>query len=255
MIRSRDNPLVKRWARLARDGRARRDEGRAIIEGPHLLHALRASGGVPAAVLVTEEALAREDIGRLVREAGRPPVVLSSAAFRSIADVESPQGLAAEIAIPAPRLVKGDCAFLEGIQDAGNLGAILRSAAAFGVEGVVLDRACADPWSPKVLRAAMGGHFALSVQQVPELADALDGFSGALACTVASGGGALRGLRLPGRVGWIFGSEGAGVSTALRARAALQVSIATAPGTESLNVAAAAAVCFYERFSRPGAGS
>jgi TrmH family RNA methyltransferase len=256
LIRSRDNPQVKRWARLARDGRARRDEGRAIIEGPHLLASLRASGGIPAAVLVTEEALARDEIRRIVHESGRPPVLLSAAAFRSIADAESPQGLAAEIAIPAPRLlVKGDCAFLEGVQDAGNLGAILRSAAAFGVAGAVLDRACADPWSPKVLRAAMGGHFVLSLQQVPELADALEGFSGSLACTVPSGGSALRSLRLPDRVGWIFGSEGAGVSTALRARAALQVSIATAPGTESLNVAAAAAVCFYERFSRPGAGS
>lgn len=211
---------------------------------------------MPAAVLVTKEALAREEIARLVRESGRPPVLLSSAAFRSIADTESPQGVAAEIAIPAPRLVKGDCAFLEGVQDAGNVGAILRSAAAFGVEAVILDRACADPWSPKVLRAGMGGHFALSVQQVPALEDALEGFSGSLVCTVAGGGTFLRAARLPARVGWIFGSEGSGVSEAARARAAHQVTIATAPGTDSLNVAAAAAVCFYERsLSRPASGS
>lgn len=256
MIRSRDNPQVKRWSRLARESRARREEGRAIVEGPHLLQAFLDRGFAPAAVLATEEALARPEVDRLVRASGKTPVLLSPGVFRSIADVESPQGIAAEIAIPAPRLVKGDCVFLEGVQDAGNVGAILRSAAAFGIEGVALDRACADPWSPKVLRAGMGGHFALSIQQVPDLADALEAFSAGLVCAVASGGKPLRATRLPARVGWIFGSEGGGVSEPLRARAAHQVTIATAPGTESLNVAAAAAVCFYERsLSRPAAGS
>lgn len=255
MIRSRDNPQVKRWARLVRDGRARREESRTIIEGPHLLQSLLLHGLAPAAILATEDALSVAEIENLVAKAGKPPVVLAPAVFRSVVDAQTPQGVAAEIAIPAPRLVKGDCVFLEGVQDAGNVGAILRSAAAFGIQGVVMDRACADPWSPKVLRAGMGGHFALSIQQVPELADALEGFPGSLACTVASGGQPLRGLRLPERVGWIFGSEGAGASAGLRARAALQVTIATAPGTESLNVAAAAAICFYEASSRPAAGS
>lgn len=202
--------------------------------------------------MATDEALCNPELAVL---AGASPVVLSAAAFRGISDADTPQGIAAEIQIPKPRLAKGDYVFLEGVQDAGNVGAILRSAAAFGVGGVVLDRACADPWSPKVLRAGAGGHFALSVQQVAALEDALDGFPGQLVCTVPRGGQAPSGARLPGQVGWIFGNEGTGVSSKIQARADLKVTIPMREGTESLNVGATAAVCLYGRFSRPAAKS
>lgn len=192
-------------------------------------------------------------MARLV--AGRDPVLVAAPVFRGIAEAETPQGIAAEIAIPAPRLVRGDCVFLEAIQDAGNVGAILRTAAAFGAAAIVLDRACADPWSPKALRAGAGGHFALSIQQAPDLSDALDAFPGTLACTVAHGGQPPERMPPAPAVGWIFGSEGAGVSAAVQARAPLKVTIPVAPGTESLNVAAAAAICLHARFNRPGAGS
>ena len=190
--------------------------------------------------MVTEEAVQRPEL------AGHATTVLSQSAFKAIADAETPQGIAAEIAIPKPRLVKGDCVFLEGIQDAGNVGAIIRSAAAFGVGSIVLDRACADPWSPKVLRAAAGGHFALSIQQVASLEDALESFRGRLLCTVARGGQALGALPA-GQVGWIFGSEGAGVSPGVQGRASAKVTIPVAAAMESLNVAATAAICFYSR--------
>ena len=130
------------------------------------------------------------------------------------------------------------------------MGAILRSAAAFGVGEVVVDRACADPWSPKVLRAAMGGHFKLALRQVADLAKALEDFQGTLVCTVSSGGTPLKALELPGRIGWIFGSEGRGVSPALAATAGRKVTIPMTPGSESINVAAAAAICLYEGYSK-----
>lgn len=247
---------MKRWARLAREASFRRAEGRALLEGPHLLAAALAGGAKLLAVLATEESLAGKEISGLVKQAGREPVLLSLSAFRAIAEADTPQGIAAEIEIPKPRLVKGDCVFLQGIQDPGNVGAILRSAAALGAAAAVLDRACADPWSPKVLRAAMGGHFALSLQQVADLEDALGGFAGKLVCTVARDGLALDEADLAGRIGWIFGSEGAGVRPALQARAALRVTIPVSGGTESLNVAAAAAICLYQKLlSRPGARS
>lgn len=205
--------------------------------------------------MATEEASRRPETAALIARSGREAVLLAPAAFRSIADADTPQGIAAEIDVPKPRLVRGDCIFLEGIQDPGNVGAILRSAAAFGVGAAILDRACADPWSPKVLRAAMGGHFALSVQQVAGLEDALEGFTGRLVCTVAREGRPLGEADLAGRIGWIFGSEGAGVSQALQERAALRVTIPVSAGTESLNVAAAAAICLYQKLSRPGARS
>jgi RNA methyltransferase, TrmH family len=253
LIRSKDNSQVKRWAKLAKDASLRRAESRAIVEGPHLIEAVLAAGMKPLFLLTTEESLARH--ADLIRASGKEPVLLAPSAFKSVSDAQTPQGVAAEIEIPKPRLAKGDCVFLEGVQDPGNVGAILRSAATLGVASAVLDRACADPWSPKVLRAAMGGHFRLSIQQVGDLEGAIEGYGGRLVCTVARGGQPLRKADLSGTLGWIFGSEGAGVSEGLAARAAVRITIPMTAGAESLNVAAAAAVCFYERFSRPAARS
>jgi TrmH family RNA methyltransferase len=232
LITSKDNPRVRRWARLARDGRFRRAEGRAIVEGPHLVGLVQ-----PVAVFGTRDA----------------PILLSESAFRSIAEAQTPQGVAAEIEIPRPKgAIAAPAVFLEGVQDPGNVGAILRSAAAFGVKAAVLDRACADPWSPKVLRAAMGGHFALSIHEVEKLD--LGHFKGKVLCTAARGGVPLDEADLSGPIAWLFGTEGQGVSLALQAQAAQKVTIPMARGTESINVAAAAAICFYRGATNgPGA--
>jgi TrmH family RNA methyltransferase len=197
-------------------------------------------------VLVTEEALGKREIAALLTRGKILPQPLAANVLDAIADAETPQGIAAEIEIPAPVSKPGDYVFLEGVQDAGNVGAILRTAAAFGVGTVVLDRACADPWSPKVLRAGMGGHFALSILQVEDLKTEVGGFKGQLACTVARDGAPLKGAKLAHPLGWIFGSEGRGVSEALQELSNVLITIPLAPGTESLNVAAAAAICLYQ---------
>lgn len=252
MISSKDNARVKRWAKLVRDSGLRRDERRAMVEGPHLVAEALQAKLKPLALLVSESALARDEIQKLL--AKREPVVLSDPVFRSIADAKNPPGIAAEIAIPQIE-AKGDCVFLEGVQDPSNVGAIIRTAAAFGVGAVVLDRGCADAWSPKTLRAGMGGHFRLAIRQVASLEKEFDGFSGTLVCTVPANGIALREAALRGRVGWIFGAEGTGLSEPTLQRAELRLTVPMAGGTQSLNVAAAAAICLYEAFSRPAAGS
>jgi len=252
MISSRDNARVKRWAKLARDSSLRREERRAIVEGPHLVAEALQAKLEPLALLVSESALVRDEIQKLL--ARRAPVVLSDPVFRSIADAENPQGIAAEIAIPQIA-AKGDCVFLEGVQDPSNVGAIIRTAAAFGVGEVVLDRGCADAWSPKALRAGMGGHFKTAIRQVSRLEEALAAFEGNLLCTALHGGVRLGEAKLQGRLGWVFGAEGSGISETAARHARLTVTIPMARGTESLNVAAAAAICLYEAFSRPGAGS
>jgi RNA methyltransferase, TrmH family len=256
VLRSRDNPRVRRWAKLVRDSGLRRKEGRAIVEGPHLLAALLEQGMKPVSVFATANGLARNEIKTLVVEAGATPVVVSESVFRAIADAESPPGIAAEIEIPEIKATSvARCVFLEGVQDPSNVGAILRTAAAFGVGEVVLDRGCADVWSPKVLRAGMGGHFRLNLRIAGDLDAEIERFKGTAVCAVPRGGVPLRQADLGGRLGWIFGAEGQGVSPALQERAALRITIPTAPGTESINVAAAAAICLYEAFSRPAAGS
>ena len=205
----------------------------------------------PVALVTTESGERQAEIAALVRRAQLDPVRLSDSAFRWMAEAQAPTGLAAEIALPDedPGAVQNatHAVFLDGIQDAGNVGAILRSAAAFGVDTAILGPGCADPWSPKVLRAAMGGHFALRLVEAHDLCAALDEFRGRLACAVPRGGAAPASLDLSGPLGWIFGAEGQGVSTAAAARAGLRVTIPLARGTESLNVAAAAAALLYER--------
>lgn len=232
-LTSRDNPRVKHWTKLASDGRYRRSKGRALIEGPHLVQAAKQAGVAIHALLVSEKV--RPEDGA---------IILSERVFAGIVDAETPQGIAAEIAIPAARIEDGDAVFLEGVQDPGNVGAIIRSAAAFGIKAVVLDSACADPWSPKALRAGMGGHFRLSVGGKFDL----KAFKGTLACTVVRGGTPLG--EIPSPVGWIFGGEGQGVSETAARQAKLQVTIPMAAGSESLNVAAAAAICLYATFHR-----
>jgi TrmH family RNA methyltransferase len=246
-IRSRDNPRVKRWAKLVSDASLRRSENKVILEGPHLVAEALQAGLKPLALIVSETGLRRAEIRKLVGE--REPVVLGDHIFGIVADAETPPGIAAEIEIPRGSAdPQSPSVFLEGVQDPSNVGAVLRSAAAFGVGEVVLDRACADPWSPKVLRAAMGGHFRLAFRDAPDLEKELQGFSGTTVCTVSSGGMSLKKSHLKGRLGWIFGAEGRGISETIVRRAALKVTIPMARGTESLNVAAAAAIFLYEGF-------
>lgn len=249
VLRSRENPRVKRWARLARDAAFRRKENAALLEGPHLVQEALAAGLKPLAVVASESGLQRAEIRKLAT------IVVSDGLFRLIADADSPPGIAAEIAIPAQRRSNGSGIFLEGVQDPGNVGAIVRSAAAFGIAEVVLDRGCADPWSPRALRAGMGGHFRVALRLVADLAGELAGFGGRVVCASPRGGQALRAADLSGRLGWLFGGEGQGVSERLAREAELTISIPMRAGAESLNVAASAAVCLYEAFSRPGAGS
>jgi TrmH family RNA methyltransferase len=240
---------VKRWAKLSTDPRFRREAQRVFIEGPHLVAEALRAGLKPLALIVSEAGLNRPELWALGKDL--EPVVLSDSIFRTLADAQTPPGIAAEFEVPAiePDRAK-PAVFLEGVQDPSNVGAILRTAAAFGVGEVVLDRVCADAWSPKALRAGMGGHFRLALRQVADLAPSLEAFAGTAICAVARGGEPLKALELKGRVGWIFGSEGRGVSESVVARAGVRTTISMAAGTESINVAAAAAICLYETYVR-----
>jgi TrmH family RNA methyltransferase len=254
VLSSKDNPRVRHWRKLAEDGRYRRGEERALIEGPHLLAAVLQHGHKPVALIATEKGAADPEINALIAKSGLRPVLVTDGVLRSIVDAETPQGVAAEIAIPeadgkeALRTV-----FLEGVQDPSNVGAIVRSAAAFGVGRVILDRGCADPWSPKALRAGMGGHFALQIRETSDLGAEIEAFKGTVACTVPRGGVPLGEAPLNRSAAWIFGGEGRGLSDEIIRRADLRVTIPMSAGTESLNVAAAAAICLYQAFNRSGA--
>lgn len=237
------------------DARERRTQRCVLIEGEKMILAFLQSGHSLADLILSKTASQRPELASLAKRSGKTPVLLTDALFRHISATQTPAGIAAEIVIPSAtqdlKTVEA-CVFLEAVQDAGNVGAILRSAAAFGIRDAVLGPGCADVWSPKVLRAAAGAHFAMRIAESNDLAVDIDDFGGKVVCTAPRGGIALCAADLAGRVGWIFGAEGQGVSDVLTARATLTVTIPMPGSAESLNVAAAAAILFYA-FSRRGA--
>lgn len=249
-ISSRDNPLVKQLHALATSGRERRKLGRTLLDGAHLIEAYLDRVGAPEQLLVSGQGLEDPEIAALVRRVGAQRVVcLADPLFAHGSPVDAPSGVMAVIAIPPAPASPGQasCVLLEAVQDAGNVGSILRSAAAAGIREAILTPGCAQAWSPRVLRAGMGAHFSLAIREHLDPALALGGFAGSIVATTLAGGRSLYDMDLRGPVAWLFGAEGAGLSEATGALATARVSIPMPGGAESLNVAAAAAVCLFEQ--------
>lgn len=259
-ITSRDNPTFKALKALSSDTRLQREMQRTVLEGVHLIEAALAHGVTPELVAVREDALADREIAALLqRLRGVETLCLSERLFCQLSTLATPPGILARITIPggppapegavssAPSFdVNGDCLLLDAVQDAGNVGALLRCAAAAGVRTVLLGPGCAGAWTPRVLRAAQGAHFALQIGEQIDLAVFLKTYAGQSLATVAHGGEPLYALDLTRPCAWLFGNEGAGLAPALAAAATRRVTIPLAPESESLNVAAAAAVCLFE---------
>jgi TrmH family RNA methyltransferase len=248
LISSRDNTIYKKLHRLADDARECRKQGRTLIDGPHLVAAYREQLGLPETLLLSESGTGREEIQRLVEaHADTEILVLKDALFKTLSGVDSPVGVAAVILIPQEPLAfaGGSCVLLEGVQDAGNVGSIMRSSAAAGVHDIFLGIGCAGAWTPRVLRAAQGAHFRLRIREAFDLEQLLRAYKGKSLTTVVSGGMSLYEAPLSGDIAWLFGNEGRGVSSALSSLTSQTVTIPMAAESESLNVAAAAAICLF----------
>ena len=244
-ISSRDNPLLVRLRKLGRDPVAYRKQGELWIEGDHLCRAFLQRGGVPLQALISEEGWASPL--RDLAMAAPAVSVLSAALMAGISTLESP----ATIGFVVPwnggvdMLPDAPTVVLDRLQDAGNVGTVLRSACAFGFTQVIALKGTAGLWSPKVLRAGMGAHFGLSLIEAVEAA-ALGALTVPLLATSSHVSQTIDQVTLPWPCAWVLGHEGEGVSAALQARCCLSLRIPQPGGEESLNVGAAAAVCLYE---------
>lgn len=253
-ITSRDNSTFKRLRALAAGGR---EEGRALLDGMHLVATWMDRMGMPELVAVSDSGLNQAEIaGFLAVQPVLETLVFPDALFRQMSPVDSPTGILALVAIPEAdnAAIQASCVLLDGVQDAGNVGSILRSAAACGIRHALLTKGCARAWSPKVLRAAMGAHCFLSIRENVEAADSLRDFPGqCLATRLDAGARSLYELNLSGPIAWLFGNEGAGLSPEVSALATASVLIPMPGAMESLNVAAAAAVCLFEEVRQKSA--
>ena len=249
-ITSRDNPLLVRLRRLAQDGGAYRSAGQVWLEGEHLCSALRARGRAAEQALITEAGWNDPALRALAGWAGKVFIV-PPPLFAGLSGLQSPAAIGFVLALPESPALDPQAAtvVLDRLQDTGNVGSILRSAAAFGVHQVLALKGTAALWSPKVLRAGMGAHFSLRLIEGLDEA-ALLVLAVPLVATSSHAGQALPNAALPSPCAWVLGHEGQGVSPALLQRCALQVRIPQPGGEESLHVAAAAAVCLYESARR-----
>ncbi|MDO9313838.1 MAG: RNA methyltransferase [Burkholderiaceae bacterium] len=244
-VASRDNPLLVRLRKLGRDPVAYRKLGELWIEGDHLCRAFLQRGGVPLQAVISEAGWA-SPLRELAQEA--PAVaVLPAALMGGVSTLESPAPIGFVVPWIGAIQLHPDAAtvVLDRLQDAGNVGTILRSASAFGFTQVVALKGTAGLWSPKVLRAGMGAHFGLSLVEGVEAA-ALGSLSIPMLATSSYATQAIHEVALPWPCAWVLGHEGEGVSAALQVRCSLTLRIPQPGGEESLNVGAAAAVCLYE---------
>jgi len=254
-ITSRDNEQYKAIKRLVSKASERKQRGVCVLDGAHLLAASLDSGLRPEEIYVTRAGIEREEVSRLVARSKVQPVVLPDNLYDALSTVESPTGVMAVVRTPGSVEVRADAdlvLLLEDIQDPGNVGTLLRSAAAVGAGHVLLSPTCAFAWSPKVLRAAMGAHFALNLVEGADLAAWTARFKGQSVALDGSGETSLYDLELRGKTALLVGNEGAGLSPRLRDAASVRAKIPISKRMESLNAAAAGTVALFETARQRG---
>ncbi|HKW82233.1 MAG TPA: RNA methyltransferase [Burkholderiaceae bacterium] len=246
-ITSRSNPLLVRLRKLAMEPGAYRKFGEIWIEGEHLCAAYLARGGPPPRCVIGQSGWSRPALRELASRCEAVAVVDDVLlAGSSGLDSPAPIGFVVPWRADAATVRDGEpTVVLDRLQDAGNVGTILRSAAAFGFTQIVALSGTAALWSPKVVRAGMGAHFGLHLVEQADL-HSLSALTVPLIATSSHAAETIDRARLPWPCAWLFGHEGQGVAAELMQRSSLTLGIPQPGGEESLNVAAAAAVCLYE---------
>ena len=247
LIQSKDNALV----RLAMKVAAGRDKSRLLLEGLHLCQEWLARYGAPETVLVRASAMGQPDVDHLITQSrAGEQIELADTVFNAIATVPAPQGVMFIAQRPKPTVAvrfATTALWLDRIQDPGNLGTILRTAAAAGIRQILLSTGCVAAWSPKVLRSAQGAHFALDIlenQDFTQISPQLD--MPVLASSLGPDARSLYDEPLPRHCLWVMGNEGQGVDPAVLDAADERIFIPQSDAVESLNVAVATAIILFE---------
>lgn len=261
LIQSDSNAKFKRWKKLAENTRFIKKEGATLAEGAHLLITLDQKHIKPAALLMRASGVSDEVEGIIKRfnDEGVPCYVLDNRLYDQISPVEHGAGIIAEVLVPSAQLPKHeatDVLYLDGVQDPGNVGTLIRTAVASGVKVIAASRETASLWSPKALRAAMGAHFGATFYENVDAEDLPKAFEATILAADARGGSDLfltDDWHIDHTV-WMMGAEGPGLSERALAVADKRLYIPIEKDCESLNVGAAASVCLFEqrrrRFSR-----
>lgn len=254
IITSREHTLFKLLIKLLHSTQQRTREKLTVLDGMHLVQVYYQIYGSPFKLIISESACQKLEIKSFLEHFNQSsetnrPIILSDALFKQISPVVSPSGIVALITVPATNYAHSTkfCVLLDAIQDPGNLGSILRSAAGADVKAVYLSKNCADAWSPKTLRAAMGAHFFLVIHENADLVQIARNFHGKVFATSSGSEYSLFQTKLNEPIAFVFGNEGYGISKELMNCVSESLAIPMNRDCESLNVAAAAAICFFEK--------
>ena len=245
------NPRIQQIRKLQSSARARRSEQLFVVEGIRLVEEALGSGRNPERVLYTEDlpARGREILTRFAAK-GVEVTPLAPDVMQAASDTQTPQGILAVMPwLDLPLPVSLDfVVVIDGLRDPGNLGTILRTALAAGVQAVFLPPGCVDPYSPKVVRAAMGAHFKLALSTLEwDHIQALFEAQGLTPFLADSSGGQPHhqaDLKIP--LALIIGGEAAGAGREAQRLAVQRVHIPMTGAAESLNAAVAASVLMFE---------
>lgn len=257
VINSRDNQYVK-LARSLKAKKQREEQGMFLAEGVNNIREALKSPLAPEFLLCDADRLADERIAALMELAearGAKVLPVNGRILAGAADTEANQGLLLAVRLPkltaaefAAKAMGKNIAVLDGLQDPGNVGTILRTAWAAGLGGVLLVNNSADAFAPKVVRAAMGATYHVPVLALPnDEAAALLADTGCSVAVADAGGEDFAAYKPAGPVAWLLGREATGPSAYFRALAANVVAIPMAAGVDSLNVAVAAGILFFSQ--------
>lgn len=249
-LTSRKNDIVRRFRELQRDKKMRDSEGVFVAEGDHLCgEAVKANAEIRYALLTEKAQEKYPEAARALIASAADCAVISEDIAEYISDTKAPQGLFAEIAKrPQGNIPNGRLVLLDGVQDPGNVGTIIRTAEALGITAVLLSDKCADIYSPKTLRASMGSIFRLPcigcelAGTITELREQGYTVYGAMLDDTAK---KLGEVSFDDKSAVVIGSEGRGISDEVKkaCTGGLYIPIT---GAESLNAAAAAAMIIWE---------
>ena len=257
-IASRDNPAFKAMARLAGSSSERRKRGLTVLDGVHLVSAFLDAGHAVDTLMLSRGALENAEVSRLVQRVPEAKVLLvSDALFESVSTVDSATGLLAAVPTPAGKPAPRDATLvlmLDDVQDPGNVGTLLRSAAAAGARHVLLSPGCAFAWSLKTVRAAMGAHFSLNIVEGIDLAAFLADYRGTAIALDGAAATSLYDLDLVGPVAFVVGNEGAGLGAAVRQAVKVTARIPMPGSAESLNAGVAGSICLFEALRQRSRG-
>ncbi len=267
VITSRNNPWVQQWLRYQAKPALRKVAGLAWLEGEHLVFEALKRGVTTAAtqfvlenIVVPESPAGQATLARLTSHFGAQtrheglanPVRLGESVFKTLCTLDSTPSVCAVLRVVQAQRLDAQLAtvVLDGVQDPGNVGTVIRLCAAFGVAQVLLSKGCASAWSAKALRAGQGAQLAVQVLEEVDLNAAYAAFKRSglplAATTLSNESVPLNAAQIQQQMVWVFGNEGQGISATTAAAATQAIHIPMQGGFESLNIGSAAAICLWQ---------